>query len=360
MTETVTEPDVGGGPQPVDWNLAARVGVQLAGRDRLEHSYLYQALVGDFRDVTAEAEVLVADFTGLHAPGSARAEVLDRGGWVRANVASTRRLLAPLTDQLGARLAASPLAPVGRAVAGAELGFVLGMVAQRVLGQYDLLVLEEADTGPDAVYYVGSNVMALEQKFAFSPREFRRWIAIHEVTHRAQFTGVPWMRGYFLGLVEESLALVDPDPRRWFGVVGRIADDLRRGRNPLDGSGLIGLIASPEQRTVLDRIQALMSLLEGHGNAVMNRLGRDHVEGHERMARTLEARRKSVGVQALVSKLLGLEMKLRQYEVGERFVDAVERTAGLPALDRAWIAPEHLPTLTELEDAPAWLARVGA
>ena len=358
MTPAVTESSVGGGPQPVDWNLAARVGAQLAGRDRLESSYLYDALVADFGTVTAQAEQLVTEFTGLRTPGSANARVLDRAEWVRANVASTQRLLLPLTDRLGARLAKSPLAPVGRAVAGAELGVMLGFVAQRVLGQYDLLVLEE--DSEDAVYYVGVNVMALERRYSFAPREFRRWIALHEVTHRAQFTGVPWMRGYFMELVQGAISLVDPDPKRWLSMIGRIADDLRRGRNPVDDHGLMGLVAGPEQRVVLSKMQALMSLLEGHGNAVMNRLGAEHVEGQARMARVLEARRSSGGLQGLVNKLFGFDLKLRQYEVGERFVDAVEREAGFAALDRAWTAPQALPTLAELRDAPAWLARVGA
>jgi coenzyme F420 biosynthesis associated uncharacterized protein len=283
--------------------------------------------------------------------------VLGRGDWVDANVASMRRLLEPVTARVGERMSRSPIAPIGRRVAGAEMGALLGVMAQRVLGQYDLLLLEETDAA-DAVYYVGPNVMKLEARYGFRPHEFRMWIALHELTHRAQFTGVPWMRGHFLSLVEQSLGLVDPDPKRWMSAITRAAGDVRDGRNPLD-DGLIGLLASPEQRVVLDEMQALMSLLEGHGNAVMNRLGRKHVKGQARMARTLDARRKANGVSGFLNKLLGLEMKLRQYEVGERFVDAVAKSAGLSALDAAWTSPENLPTLAELDDAPQWLARVG-
>jgi coenzyme F420 biosynthesis associated uncharacterized protein len=363
------------GPEPVDWRLAERVARRVAGREPLAVSYLGGSLVRDFTAVTAEAEAAVAQLTGLVSPTPARASVLDRGGWVAANVASMRRLLTPFTDRVGERIARSPIAPVGRRVAAAELGFLLGYVAQRVLGQYDLLVPDEpadgdargsgAGSGPlpssdDAVYYVGANVLVLEKRFAFRPRDFRLWIALHEVTHRAQFTGVPWLRGYFFDQVGELLGAMDPDPKRLVGAVARAVDEVRRGRNPIDEGGVVALFASEEQRAGMARVQALMSLLEGHGNAVMNRLGADLVDGQERMAHVLQARRATRGATALLHRLLGLELKMRQYEVGEAFVAAVERQAGPRGIDAAWRGPEMLPTLAELDDAGAWLARVGS
>jgi coenzyme F420 biosynthesis associated uncharacterized protein len=264
-------------------------------------------------------------------------------------------------------MASSPLAPIGRAVSGTELGLLLGWFAQRVLGQYDVLVPDadadaDGDDGAgvdtDAVYYVGANVLALEKRFAFRPRDFRLWIAIHEVTHRAQFLGVPWMRDYFLGLVHGVLGSVDADPRKVVAALVRAAEELRRGRNPLDDGGIVALIATPEHRGAIANVQALMSVLEGHGNRVMNELGRAHVAGQERMARVLQSRRRSQGVSGLLSKLLGLESKMRQYEVGEAFVAAIEREAGPRALDPAWQRPENLPTLAELDAPTAWLARV--
>jgi len=343
--------------EPVDWALARTVGRKLAGTDAMARPYIRAGIEHELRDLTARAEALVSEFTGLVAPGPAHAAVLSRAQWVDANVASMQRLLAPVTARVGERLSKSPFAPVGRRAAGVELGGLLGLMGQRVLGQYDLLLLEETDSASDAVYYVGANIMKLETRHHFMPSDFRLWIAIHECTHRAQFTGVPWMRSHFLALVERLLGFVDPDPKRLISAVARAAEEMRHGRNPVD-DGLISILATPEQKAVLDEVQALMSLLEGHGNAVMNRLGRQHVKGQARMARTLDARRKAGGLMGVVNKLLGLEMKLRQYEVGERFVDAVAETAGLAALDAAWAAPENLPTLAELEDAPAWLARV--
>ena len=345
---------------PIDWQLAERVARRMAGREHLAESYLAESLRDDFHVITMEAEALVAESTGLRAPGAARAVVVDRGEWVSANVTSMQRMLAPLTARIGARMAASPIAPIGRTVAGTETGVLLGYLAQRVLGQYDLLVPDDDASAADAVYYVGGNVLALEKRFAFRPRDFRLWIAIHEVTHRAQFTAVPWMKPYYLSLVDSALTSVDPDPKRIVQALARAADEIRSGRNPLDDGGIVGLIASDEQRGALSRVQSLMSLLEGHGNSVMNKLGREHVAGQARMARVLQARRQSAGFTAFVHKFIGLESKMRQYEVGETFIAAVEREAGPHAIDAAWRGPEWLPTLDELRTPREWLERVDA
>ena len=272
-----------------------------------------------------------------------------------------RTLLEPLSARFAERLAHNPLAPVGRRVAGTELGVLLGYMAQRVLGQYDLLVPDD-DGGAtaDRVYYVGANVLGLEKRYAFRPRDFRRWIALHEVTHRAQFTGVPWLRDYFLEQVHSLVGGIDPDPGMLLSAVGRAAGAVRDGRSPVDERGLVGLFANDEQRDAMDRMQALMSLLEGHGNAVMNHLGARMVDGQARMAAVLAQRRNARGATALLHRLMGLEMKMRQYEVGEAFVQAVTDLAGFRALDAAWSAPELLPTLAELDAPETWLRRVGA
>jgi coenzyme F420 biosynthesis associated uncharacterized protein len=347
------------GHDPIDWSLAEKVARRFAGRDPLAVSYLSASLRDDFDSVTEQAEHLVAEHTGLRAPGRAHAQVVDRGSWVSANITSMRRLLEPLTARVGERMASSRVAPIGRRVAGTETGVLLGYLAQRVLGQYDLLVLDDDAHAADAVYYVGGNILALEKRFAFRPRDFRLWIAIHEVTHRAQFTGVPWMKAYYLSLVEGALSSIDPDPRRLVQALSRAADEMRGGRNPLDDGGLVALLASEEQRGALAGVQALMSLLEGHGNSVMNKLGREHVAGQARMARVLQARRQSSGMTAFVQKLVGLDSKMRQYEIGESFIAAVEREAGPHGIDAAWRGPEFLPTNEELHQPLEWLARVG-
>ena len=347
---------------PVDWQLAARVAGRVGGRDPFADSYHWDSLEPDFAEFTAEAEELVAAATGLRSlSGPARARVTDRAGWVDANIASFQRLLRPITDKVAPKLEGGALAPIARRAAGAEVGALLGWMSTRVLGQYDLLVIEDEDPDDqDIVYYVGPNVLALEKRFAFPPREFRLWLALHEVTHRAQFTGIEWMRPHFLGLVQSTVDAVDPDPARFVEALKRVVDDLTSGNNPLEEGGLALLFAGPEQRAVLDRVSGLMSLLEGHGDVTMDRAGADRIPNAERFGAVLRARRQQVGgVARLVQRLLGLEAKMNQYAQGERFIAAVEGVGGTALLDRAWHAPENLPSLAEIREPERWIERVG-
>ena len=353
---------VGTSPDPVNWAWAEKVARRVSGRDPFSQSYHYASLQPDFDELTAQAEELVAEETGLRSlAGPARARVTDRAGWIRANIASFRRLLAPMTAKLGDRMASAPgpIAPAGRLLAGTELGTMLGWMSGRVLGQYDLLLVEDdRPEEQDLVYYVGPNVLALEKRFAFPPREFRLWLALHEVTHRAQFTGIPWMRPHFLSLVEGMTAGIDPDPKRFLEALRRAVDEVLAGRNPLDEGGLVALMAGPEQRDVLQKVQGLMSLLEGHGDVTMDRAGAAHIPSAERFSSVLRERRKSSGPGQVVRQLVGLEAKLRQYEAGERFIAAVEAAAGPALLDEAWKGPESLPTLDEIRDPARWVARI--
>jgi coenzyme F420 biosynthesis associated uncharacterized protein len=349
--------------EPISWELAEKVAVRVGGREPLAESYHYASLQPDFDELTAEAEELVAQATGLRSmAGPARARVTDRAGWVRANIASFRRLLRPVSEKLAPRVANSPMAPVSRAVTGAQLGTMLGWMSTRVLGQYDLLLIEdERPEDQDLVYYVGPNIIALEKRFAFPPREFRLWLALHEVTHRAQFTGIPWLRPHFLALVDRSLSGLDPDPRRFLQALRRAVDEARAGRNPLAEGGLVTLLAGPEQQAVLQQVSGLMSLLEGHGDVTMDRAGADRIPSAERFSRVLRERRGQVrGAARLLQQLIGLEAKLKQYEQGERFIEAVEAAGGPELLDRVWRGPEWLPTLTEIREPSLWIGRVEA
>jgi coenzyme F420 biosynthesis associated uncharacterized protein len=351
---------------PVDWDLAERVAVRVAGREPLAESYHYARLATDFDELTAQAEELVERATGLRsASGAARARVVDRDDWVRANIASFQRLLRPLTDRMAERLdsARGPRALMGgvsRKTAALEVGTLLGWMGTRVLGQYDLLIIEDEDPhDQDLVYYVGPNVLALEKRYGFPPREFRLWLALHEVTHRAQFTGVPWLRPHFLSLVNRTLDAVDPDPKRLLDALARVVEDLRAGNNPLDEGGLAALLASPDQRDLFGRIGGLMSLLEGHGDVTMDRAGEGHVPSAARFSRALRERRRQGGsVAKILQKAMGIEAKMKQYAQGESFIAYVERHGGPDALDAAWRGPEWLPTLTEIRSPQEWLDRV--
>lgn len=348
MTSTLTRP------------LAGRVAGRLAGAYPLAAGYHLEQLSAELEATVGRANELVAAETGLALSGSAAVAVVSREQWVERNLASFAELLAPAERRLAERLEkVGGLAGAAHALAhrllAAETGAVLALLSRRVLGQYEL-VLPGGDAG-DSIAFVGGNLLAMERAHQFRPSEFRMWVALHEAAHRAQFVGVPWLRGYFLGLVTELVEHARPEPGRWQRIVDELVAARRAGRPLIDERGLLGLFASPTQREVLDRVQALMSLLEGHGHVVMDRVGARILRTSERMSRLLKTRRRDARANA-VFRLTGMEMKARQYELGERFVLAVERQAGWSTLDRAWAASDALPTLVEIEEPSRWLRRV--
>lgn len=353
-------------PEAVDWATARRVATWVGARTNLPAPYRPDVVRREFDELTAEAELLVAAHTGfVSTSGPARARVTDRAGWVDANIASFQRLLGPQLARLDPARplrntpVGAPLALLSRSATGAQLGTVLGWMSTRVLGQYDLLLTEDAVDDQDLVYYVGPNVVALEQTHGFDPRQFRLWLALHEVTHRCQFTAVPWMREYFVSLVEDGVRSLEPDPAQMRAALHRAVTAIRAGQNPLEENGALGLVATEEQLVGLQRIQALMSLLEGHGDVTMDRAGAGVIEDAPRFSAVLRQRRaESRGLARLLQQLLGIEAKLRQYAQGERFIAAVEEHGGTDALAPVWLGPENLPTMDEIRHPERWLERM--
>jgi coenzyme F420 biosynthesis associated uncharacterized protein len=263
-------------------------------------------------------------------------------------------------DEWSAKLPSNArVANVARQLVGAELGALLGWMSSRVLGQYDLLV--GRDDVDDAVYMVGPNLATIERRFGFDATEFRTWVLLHELTHRAQFTGVPWMREHFTNLVNTSLRLANPDPRKIADAVREAFSDWAQARERVRDSGVFGLIASPEQREVIQQIAGLMSLLEGHGDVTMSRAAGDLVPSAPRFAAVLQARRRrSNPLTRLTLRLTGIEGKLNQYAAGERFIAAIEARGGPRAVDVCWRSPDNLPSLEEIRNPQQWLDRLGA
>ena len=339
----------------VDWPLAVSVATRFAGTYPLEGTYHETRLRREAPDMVARASELVSAETGLVGSGEPEVAVVSRKQWVETNVAAFGTLLAPAEERLGTYSGiGSRLA--GR-VMGAELGAVLGLLSKKVLGQYELVLPSPDQEFGDTVMLVGANLLAMERHYEFRPAEFRFWVVLHECTHRLQFTAIPWMRPYFMGLVQELVAATKPEPGR----IGRVAGELREAAaagDPLVGDlGVFGLFATSDQREVLDRVQAPMSLLEGHGHVVMDRIGERELVSQKRMSAVLKARRKDIRTARFL-RLIGMEMKLKQYELGETFIQVVEREAGWATLDHAWVGPENLPTLEEINDPELWLERV--
>lgn len=369
---TDLRPRTSEGPGAISWEVTQRVAEWVGRRGPLPAPYRPDLLQAHFAEVTAEAEDLVEAATGLRSTaGPARAVVTDRPGWVAANIAAFQRLVGPHLEQLsahraGARLGLDPrwtrsLTTAGRVATGAQMGTVLGWLSTRVLGQYDVLVVDDAPEDQDVVYFVGPNVVALEREHGFDPGQFRLWLALHEVTHRCQFTAVPWLRGYFLSLVDDAVEPFQADPGRLAEMVRRAFDQLRAGQSPLDDAGVLGVVASERQLDAIRRLQAMMSILEGHGDVTMDRAGAAQVPGAAHFSQVLRERRQSVkGPSKVLQQVLGIEAKLRQYQQGEEFIRAVEARGGRELFDRVWEGPELLPTLAEIREPQRWIARAEA
>lgn len=358
-------------PGPVDWNRAERIAISVAARQPSAGDGTLGST--DFAAVARLAEARVETTTGLRSLlGDAEVHVVDRAGWIRANIASFQTLIDPVLSRWldTARSGCEPRSArpwsgiagsISAQAAGAEVGVVLGWMSARVLGQYDVLIGDAQGPGGDgAVFLVGPNMASLEQRFGFDPEQFRLWVTLHELTHRAQFTGVPWMREHFLGLVHETLALADPDPARMMGAVRNAMRDRGAAQQRLRDGGVMAMVSTPEQQAVFRSVAGLMSLLEGHGDVVMDRAGADIIPGAERFSRVLAARRgRANPVAKVVQRLVGLEGKLNQYAAGERFIAAIEAVGGERAVDHCWQGPANLPTLDEVRTPQLWLDRVG-
>ena len=244
-------------------------------------------------------------------------------------------------------------------VLSTEVGVVLGYLAQRVLGQYELVLLDEAvENRPPRLLFVLPNLGQAVQTFGADEEEFVTWVALHEVTHAVQFAGVPWLHAHVAGLVRELLksAEVRLDAPRKLQVPSM--DEVKRVMGHLRRGDLISIVTTTPEREMLDRVQAVMAVIEGHAEHVMDAVAPDLLPSLPKLRAALDRRRKSQsGLSRLVARLLGLELKLKQYEQGKAFCDAIVRERGPGALHHLWSSPEVLPTLAEIQDPAAWLAR---
>lgn len=337
----------------IDLGFAARVAARFASAGPVDPTYFQDDLDRHFAELVAEAEPHIARETGFHCPEPAVAEVLTRSEWAENNIESMTQLMSPLLERVEQKMARTPGSDFARMAyrpaLGAQLGGVLGFLSRRVLGQYDLLKGHE-----NRVWFVGPNIVATEKRFGFVPRDFRMWVTLHELTHRAQFEGNPWLRAHFLESVGQMLGGFDLDGRF---LIERILDGLK-GKG--DGAPLGIRMLGPKQRAMFDKLQAFMTVIEGHGNFIMDRVGEDTIPTQSRMREALRSGGGPSGnlLTKILWKLLGLEMKKAQYDRGQKFFDGVFAIGGSRAVGLAFAGPQNLPTLTEIEEPARWLERV--
>ncbi|MFH8579165.1 zinc-dependent metalloprotease [Streptomyces zaomyceticus] len=364
----------------VDWNLAVATATRLVRPGPEVSRDEAREVVAELRRHAKASEEHVRAYTRMFPEGTdprtiadTPVLVVDRAGWIRANVAGFRELLTPLLGKMQDRRASNPgsavLGAVGGKVTGVELGMLLSFLASRILGQYETFApatreLPAGANGGGRLLLVAPNIVHVERELEVSPHDFRLWVCLHEETHRTQFTAVPWLRDHLQGEIQSFLAATDVDP-------GTVVERLREAAQTLAGGrpegeegepapSLVELVQTPEQREILGRLTAVMSLLEGHADYVMDGVGPQVVPSVAEIREKFQQRR-ARGASRLdlaLRKLLGLDAKLRQYRDGERFVRAVVDQVGMDGFNRVWTSPNTLPTKTEIAAPADWIARV--
>jgi coenzyme F420 biosynthesis associated uncharacterized protein len=344
----------------VDWDLALSTAQRLAGPGPRVERAEADAVVLDLRCLADEAGGHVERYTRLTPHGAPPpVVVVDRNEWARSNVAGLRAVTRPLLGKLSERAGPGWTTSVGRRLTGVQIGVALAYLSTKVLGQYEVFLPESDGTG--RLSLVAPNIVEVERILGVHPTDFRMWVCLHEQTHRLQFAAVPWLRGHLEAEVHAFAEVTDLEPgeilrRAREGVAAVRGAVLRSGDRP---TSLLEAIQTPEQRVVLNRLQALMTLLEGHADQVMDAVGPKVVPSVAEIRRRFEVRRDAASpIERLVRRLLGLDMKLRQYRQGGAFVRAVVDDVGVEAFNRVWTSPETLPTLAEFADPPRWMDRV--
>ncbi|NEK60553.1 zinc-dependent metalloprotease [Geodermatophilus sabuli] len=345
----------------VDWELAGRTARRLVGPGPQTTREEAAAVVRELHEAAATAVAHVEDLTGLRAlPGGPVPEiaVVDRPGWVDVNTAGMAALLDPLVDALAAKQDSrpGPLAmAIGSRATGVQAGGVLAFLSSRVLGQYEVF------GSGGRLLLVAPNIVDAERRLGVDPSDFRLWVCLHEVTHQLQFTAVPWLRGHLEAQIGEFVEATDLTPEvlreRLRDVLHSIGDAVRGGDE--DDGGLLALIRDPRQKAVLDRVTAVMSLVEGHAEFVMDGVGPDVVPSVKTLRKRFAQRRKGRGpLDRVLRRLLGLEQKMKQYADGRHFVGGVVDLVGMEGFNRVWSGPETLPRIEELTEPARWVERV--
>jgi coenzyme F420 biosynthesis associated uncharacterized protein len=344
-----------------DWDLARKIALRVSEsaehpvRDRAVRQAQYQAMV-------AQSEPLIARYmnANLSQPIS-RVHVFDRREWLEANFSAFQLLLEPVEeiyrDAQGTGTLGALFSMVNRQVIGTQLGVLLGFLARRVLGQYDMSLLSPDPAVRGALYFVEPNIANIQSLLGVSDEEFRLWIALHETSHVFEFEAFPWVRSHFQGLMREFLGQVS-DQISSFSDLANVVERIRVGR--AQGKHWIELMLTPAQQQSFDKLQALMSLVEGYSNHIMNAIGRDLLPHFEQIEQQVEQRKINRPLfEEVFNRLTGMDLKLAQYQQGEQFIDAIVAQRGVDFANRVWERPENLPSMDEIRNPERWIARIG-
>ncbi|SDS67258.1 putative hydrolase/uncharacterized protein, coenzyme F420 biosynthesis associated [Pseudarthrobacter equi] len=356
----------------INWDLAASTAARLApaGPD-LKPAAINEA-VDSLRRLADASVPHVHEITGLEAARDLRDSsvlVVDRASWAKANTQSFAVMLKPAMQKMldNRRGSLSPsAASVSGAITGSQLGAVLAFLSSKVLGQYDpFAALAENSSAPAAgrLLLVAPNIVSVERELNVAPEDFRLWVCLHEQTHRVQFAAAPWLRHHMLDQIDNLsghlLGNVDSLMDRASAAARSLKDRSATGNTPGRGA-ILDLLQDPEEKAAISHLTAVMSLLEGHANVVMDAVDASIVRSVKTIRQRFNDRGKDRGVvEKFIRSLLGLDAKMRQYSDGARFVRAVVGVAGMEGFNRVWESADHLPTEPEIHDAKLWLERMG-
>ncbi len=344
----------------VDWGFAKATGRRLVPAGPVVTAARAAEVVDALRSAAERSRVPVAETARMHAPtGSSPVLIVDRPGWIDANIDSLQSMLEPVVAamiakrKMPAQPASDMVRDVGAKVTGAEAGALMAFLASKILGQYDL-----APEGAPRLLLVAPNVLHAETEMGVDPADFRLWVCLHEETHRVQFTAVPWLRAHVIDSARQLSLDLAPDPQQLGDTLAKLArnlpDALRSG-----GNGLTDVFATPEQRRQIAKVTAIMSLLEGHADVVMDEVGPSVVPSVGHIRSRFQQRRSDVGgIDKILRRLLGLEAKMRQYRDGAAFVRAVTDKVGTDGFNEVWTSPETLPLPLEIENPSTWVQRI--
>jgi coenzyme F420 biosynthesis associated uncharacterized protein len=356
----------------INWDLAASAAARLApaGPD-LKPAAINEA-VDSLRRLADASVPHVHEITGLEAARDLRDSsvlVVDRASWAKANTQSFAVMLKPAMQKMldNRRGSLSPsAASVSGAITGSQLGAVLAFLSSKVLGQYDpFAALAENSSAPAAgrLLLVAPNIISVERELNVTPEDFRLWVCLHEQTHRVQFAAAPWLRHHMLEQIDNLsghlLGNVDSLMDRATAAARSLKDRSATGNTPGRGA-ILDLLQDPEEKAAISHLTAVMSLLEGHANVVMDAVDASIVPSVKTIRQRFNDRGKDRGViEKFIRSLLGLDAKMRQYSDGARFVRAVVDVAGMEGFNRVWDSADNLPTEPEIHDAKLWLERMG-
>ncbi|SKC00453.1 putative hydrolase/uncharacterized protein, coenzyme F420 biosynthesis associated [Arthrobacter sp. 49Tsu3.1M3] len=358
-------------PDLINWELAASTAARLTPAGPVLGGAEIAAAVENLRHMADISVPHVHHITGLDAARDLRdSEVLvvDRASWAKANTQSFAVMLKPAMGKLlEGRGSLSPgAAGVSAAITGSQLGAILAFLSSKVLGQYDpFSALAENSTAPASgrLLLVAPNIISVERELKVEPADFRLWVCLHEQTHRVQFAAAPWLRHHMLQEIENLSGLllgnVDSLMERASAVAKSLKDRAAPGAAPGRGA-ILDLLQNPEEKAALSRLTALMSLLEGHANVVMDAVDASIVPSVKTIRQRFNDRGQDRGmIEKFIRNLLGLDAKMRQYSDGAKFVREVVAAAGMGGFNKVWESAEHLPSEPEIHDSKLWLDRMG-